>query len=158
MKRPKAIDRTIDQARLVLQQRGLGYEAVGDDRLLVEYGSADLLIAVKSMGESTVVLITACVLDQVQLEDDEAEFSLLRGLNERNRIVPYGKFFLDRARGEIHVEYELLGDYLQDEEFLNALTTVAELADDHDDSLQKEFAVGCRARERSAESGASTTR
>ena len=148
-----AIDRTIDQARLVLQGRGLGYELVGDDCLEVGYGSAVLSIAVKAMGDSTVMLITACVLDHVMLDDDEAEFALLRGLNERNRVVPYGKFFFDRPRGEIHVEYELLGDHLQDEEFLNALTTVAELADKHDDFLQQELAGGRRATERSTSAG-----
>jgi type III secretion system-like peptide-binding chaperone len=151
---PTAIDRTRDRARLVLQERGLPYEAVGDDRLDVGYGSAVLAISVKTMGASTVMLITACVLDHVELQDDEAEFSLLRSLNERNRVVPYGKFFFDRARGEIHVEYELLGDHLQDEEFLNALTTVAELADKHDDSLQHELAGGRRGSERSTSSGA----
>src|SRR5688500_12938045 len=108
-----AIDRPIDQARLVLQERGLAYESVGHDRLEVGYGSAGLVIAVKAMGDSTVMLITACVLDHVELENDEAEFALLRGLNERNRVVPYGKFFFDRPRSEIHVEYELLGDHLQ---------------------------------------------
>ncbi len=102
------------------------------------------------------MVITACILDHVQL-DDESEFKLLRGLNERNRVVPYGKFFFDGLRGEIHVEYELLGDHLQDEEFLYALTTVAELADDHDDSLQQELKTGRRGIDRSAVSASPET-
>src|SRR6266550_1203247 len=148
MKVRTAVDRTIEQARLVLQQRGLAYEARGDDRLEIKYVSAALVIVVRAMGESTVMLITACLVDQINLQDEQAEFNLLRSLNERNRVVRYGKFFFNRAKGEIHVEYELLGDHLQDEEFLNALTTVAELADDHDDALQRELAVGRTARDR----------
>ncbi len=53
MKRSTAIDRTVNQARLVLQGHGLGYEVVGDDRLEIEYGSAELVVAVKPMGEIT---------------------------------------------------------------------------------------------------------
>ena len=79
---------------------------------------------------------------------DEEEFRLLRSLNERNRTLPYGKFFFDAAAGEIHVEYELLGDELQDAEFVNALTTVARLADDHDDVLMDEVGHGRRAADR----------
>jgi Putative bacterial sensory transduction regulator len=69
-------------------------------------------------------------------------------LNERNRTLPYGKFFFDPAAGEIHVEYELLGDDLQESEIINALTTVARLADDHDDVLVGELGHGRRAADR----------
>ena len=85
-------------------------------------------------------MISACVLDEVDLATRTSS-ALLRSLNERNRSLPYGKFFFDRPRGEIQVEYELLGDHLQDAEFMNALTTVAELADDHDDLLKQELAT-----------------
>jgi hypothetical protein len=138
---------TIELARLALQAHGIGYEIEAGDRLMVDYGSARLRIVVRRTAESSVMHISACVLDAIALSDDD-ELRLLRSLNERNRSLPYGKFFLDPPAGEIHVEYELLGDHLQDAEFMNALTTVARLADDHDDILMGELGQGRRGAER----------
>ncbi len=45
-------------------------------------------------GESSVMHISACVLDEIELSDED-EFRVLRSLNERNRSLPYGKFFFD---------------------------------------------------------------
>jgi len=142
-----AVTATIELARLALQAHGLGYEIEADDRLGIDYGSARLTIVVRRTVESSVLHVSACVLDGVRVSDD-GEFRLLRSLNERNRMLPYGKFFFDRTAGEIHVEYEVLGDDLQDSEFMNALTTVARIADDHDDILRGEVGHGRRAVDR----------
>lgn len=131
--------------RLALQERGIAYDLAGNDHLVVGYGSADIEVRVKAMGESSVIHISACVLDEVDIAAD-GELHLLRGLNERNRTVAYGKFYFED--GKIQVEYELLGDFMQNEEFLNALTSVSQLADDHDDLLQGELGVGRRAVDR----------
>lgn len=135
---------TIDLARLALQAHGFGYDLEANDRLTVDYGSARLSIVVTRTGDSSVMRVSACVLNDVSLSDEQ-EFRMLRSLNERNRTLPYGKFFFDAAAGEIHVDYELLADELQDSEFVNALTTVARLADDHDDVLMDEVGHGRRA-------------
>jgi hypothetical protein len=144
---PDVVSSTIELARLALQAHGLSYEIEADDRLAIDYGSARLAIVVRRTGESSVMRVSACVVDAVVVSDDD-EFRLLRSLNERNRSLPYGKLFFDRAAGEIHIEYELLGDDLQDSEFMNALTTVARIADDHDDILVGELGHGRRADER----------
>jgi hypothetical protein len=138
---------TLDLARLALQAHGVAYEIETGDRLAIDYGSARLTIVVRRVGDSTVMRVSACVVDAVSVSG-EAELRLLRSLNERNRTLPYGKFFLDAATGEIHVEYELLGDDLQESELMNALTTVARLADDHDDVLVGELGHGRRAADR----------
>jgi hypothetical protein len=138
---------TIELARLALQAHGIGYEVEADDRLGVDYGSARLKIVVRRTAESSVVHISACVLDEIQLADED-EFRILRSLNERNRSLPYGKFFFDSSAGEIQVEYELLGDHMQDAEFMNGLTTVARIADDHDDVLRAELGQGRRGADR----------
>jgi hypothetical protein len=142
-----AVASTIELARLALQSHGIAYEHEAGDRLVVDYGSARLKIVVRRTGESSVMHVSACVLDAVAVSDDD-ELRLLRSLNERNRALPYGKFFLDPSTEEIHVEYELLGDHLQDAEFMNALTTVARLADDHDDLLMAELGHGRRGADR----------
>jgi hypothetical protein len=137
----------INLARLKLQAHEIAYTIEAEDRLAIDYGSARLRVLVRRTGESAVMRISACILDDVNVDDD-AELRLLRSLNERNRTLPYGKFFFDGGAGEIHVEYELLGDDLQDSEFMNALTTVAQLADDHDDILLRELGHGRRATDR----------
>jgi hypothetical protein len=138
---------TIDLARLALQAHGLGYEIEADDRLVIDYGSARLTILVGRTGESSVMHVSARVVDSVTVSNDD-EFRLLRSLNERNRTLPYGKFFFDRDARAIQVEYELLGDDLQDSEFMNALTNVARIADEHDDLLIAELGHGRRAADR----------
>jgi Putative bacterial sensory transduction regulator len=144
---PNAVSSAVELARLSLQSREIDYEIAAEDRLSVDYGSARLVILVRATGESAVMRVSACVLDEVRVSDEE-EFRLLRSLNERNRILPYGKFFFDGASGEVHVEYELLGDDLQESEFVNALRMVARLADDNDDVLLAELGHGRRAADR----------
>jgi hypothetical protein len=151
---PTHVDATFEQVRLALQARGFEYVVDADDRLTIDYGSARISTVVKAVGDSAVVRVDACVLDGVR-PDVVDELHVLRSLNERNRAAPYGKFSYDAERSEIVVEYELLGDHLQDPEFLNALTTVAQLADDHDDLLQRELGIGRRAADRGGAAPAS---
>ena len=147
MSLPSAVSSAVELARLSLQAREIDYEIEAEDRLSVDYGSARLAILARATGESAVMRVSACVLDEIRVSDED-EFRLLRSLNERNRTVPYGKFFFDKTDGEIHVEYELLGDDLQESEFMNALMLVARLADDHDDVLLDELRHGRRAADR----------
>lgn len=150
-----AVEAAIDLARLALQAHELAYEVEADGRLAVDYGSARLTIGVRPTGDSAVMRVSACVLDEVTVSGD-SELLLLRSLNERNRSLPYGKFFYDGGARSIYVEYELLGDDLQDSEFSNALTTVARLADDHDDVLMAELGQGRRAADRPPHAAASS--
>jgi hypothetical protein len=128
----------VDIARLTLQSHDIAYEVEADDRLAIHYGSARL---------SVLIRMSACVLDEVAVQGDE-ELRLLRSLNERNRTLSYGKFFYVAGQGEIHVEYEILADDVQGSEFMNALTTVARLADDHDEILMRELGQGRRVTDR----------
>lgn len=137
----------LDLARLGLQSHDIAYDVEADDRLAIDYGSARLTVNVRRTGESAVIRVSACVLDEVKVDGDE-ELRLLRSLNERNRTLRYGKFFYDPGLGAIQVEYEILADDVQDSEFMNALTTVTQLADDHDDLLRDELGRGRRAADR----------
>jgi hypothetical protein len=137
----------LDLARLTLQAHDFAYDVEAGDRLAIDYGSARLSVLVRRTGESAVIRISACVLDEVEVEGNE-ELRLLRSLNERNRALSYGKFYYDPGAREIHAEYEILADDVQDSEFMNALTTVARLADDHDDLLMHELGHGRRATDR----------
>ena len=87
------------------------------------------------------------MLDELELAPEE-ESTALRALNDRNRSVRFAKFMLEQGAGSITLEYDLLGDYLQPEELINAVTAVAQMADDHDDLLREELGGGRRAADR----------
>lgn len=137
----------VEQVRLILQARGIEYHVSPSHEIHIDYGSARVEVAFRSAAGETIIRVLALVLDELEI-DDEVEFRILRSLNDRNRTLPFGKFVLDRERAEVQVEYEILGDHLQDPEFMTALTAVAGLADDHDDLLQSEFGTGRRAADR----------
>jgi hypothetical protein len=144
---PDVVASAVDIARLTLQSHDIAYEVEADDRLAIHYGSARLSVLIRRTGESAVIRMSACVLDEVAVQGDE-ELRFLRSLNERNRTLSYGKFFYVARQGEIHVEYEILADDVQRSEFMNALTTVARLADDHDEILLRELGQGRRVGDR----------
>lgn len=137
----------VDQVRLILQSRGIQYEVLPEGVLKIDYGSAETIISFRWSAGETVILVSSRVLEDLSI-DDALEFRILRSLNDRNRTLPFGKFMLDRESASVSVEYEILGDHLQDPEFMTALSAVAVLADDHDDLLQQEFGTGRKAAER----------
>jgi hypothetical protein len=131
----------------MLQAKGIQYRTEGDGSLRIDYGSAEVILGFRWSAGETVITVSAVVLDHISVDAD-AELRMLRSLNDRNRTMPFGKFFLDQNEGAIRVEYEILGDHLQEPELMSALVAVASLADEHDDVMQKEFGAGRRAAER----------
>lgn len=111
------------------------------------HGSAQVVLEFDDLGGGAVVRVSAVVLDELTV-DAEEERSALRAVNDRNRTLRFGKFTWDADRREIRLEYDLLGDWLQAEELVNAVTSVAQMADDHDDLLRGELGSGRRASDR----------
>src|SRR3954447_22351142 len=97
---------TIDHARLTLQSHDISYDVQAGDRLAIDYGSAQLSILVRDAGGSAVIHFLSCVVDDIPVDADN-ELRLLRSLNERNRTLPYGKFYYDSGAAAIYVEYEI---------------------------------------------------
>src|SRR4051794_30173681 len=130
-----------------LIERGVRFERAEDSTLRVPHGSAEVRIEIDDLAGGTVIRVSALVLDEFDLGPDQ-ESTALRALNDRNRNVRFAKFMLDQSKASITLEYDLLGDYLQPEELINAVTAVAQLADDHDDLLRDELGSGRRAADR----------
>jgi Putative bacterial sensory transduction regulator len=141
------VDEVAEQVRLTLQRRGVRFEEPANGRFRIQHGSADVDVEVRSSAGATVIKTSALVLDAMDA-DSETELRVLRSLNDRNRALPYGKFWFDAEKGEVAVEYDMLGDHLQDPELMTALVSIAGLADDHDDLLQEELGTGRRAADR----------
>lgn len=144
------VSNVLDQVRLILQERGVEYELDTDAELRIAYGSAHVGLRVRDFQGATVIVVKSRVLTEVPVEG-ESECFVLRSLNDRNRSLPFGKFYLDAAAREVIAEYEIVGDHLQDAELMNAVVSVARMADDHDDLMQEEFRGGRRAVDRAGE-------
>lgn len=138
------IDTALEQVRIALIQRDIEHTLDGS-RFSINYGSAEVQIDVVDSPPVPRVALRAAVLVDVAVDDNEDELLLLRHLNERNAHLRFGKFYFDRDRERIVVEYEILGTHMQPEEVLHALSVVATLADDHDDLLLEQIGRGRRA-------------
>ena len=130
-----------------LIDRGIRFERREDAALRIPHGSAEVLVDFDDLAGGTVIRVSALVLDELDLAPED-EPSALRALNDRNRSVRFAKFMLDAGATSVRLEYDLLGDYLQPEELINAVTAVAQMADDHDELLREELGGGRRAADR----------
>jgi hypothetical protein len=139
----------VEVVRLILQRRGIDYDMTSTDEIRVRHGSADVCLSFSAGAGRSVISLSADVLSDCRVDAPEDHHRVLRSLNDRNRSLQFGKFFLDEDRAAIVLRYELLADHLQDEELLNGLVAVAQAADDHDDLLLSEFRTGLRASDRS---------
>jgi hypothetical protein len=122
------------QVLAILDSNGLRWSAHGDEYAL-RFSSALLLVGFAQMGALTVVTLRAPVLRDVPLEG-QRDFVLAR-LNDLNCASHFGKWALYEEEGVVALEYDLLGDYLQENELMAALTTLARFADQQDDILQR---------------------
>lgn len=103
----------------------------------LRFASARVLVGFTPLGEQTMIALRAPVLHDVPL-NDEAN-AALRALNDLNRGTHFGKWTLYEDERLIVVEYDLLGDHLQENELMTALTALARLADQQDDLLQRQL-------------------
>ena len=132
-----------DQVRLMLAELAVEYDVQSGYLARIQYGSADITVEIAE--NPSAVAVRARVLREVEASEPDDELRVLRSVNDRNGRSRFGKFYFDRERGDITLEYEILGGYLQPQELLNALQAVATTADDHDDLLMEELGTGKRA-------------
>lgn len=99
-------------------------------------GSTAVYINFGEWEDDAVVSLGAPVLEELPTGGDDYVKSVAY-VNDLNCRVVFGKFC--RYRDHIRLEYELLAGNLQAEELMNALNSVAALADHWDDKLQAEL-------------------
>lgn len=124
------------QSLAILDSNGLSWSEQGDHYSL-RFASAQLNLGFTALGAQTVVTLRAPVLRNVPL--DSQVDTILGKLNQLNCLSHFGKWALYEAEQVIALEYDLLGDHLQENELMTALTTLARLADQQDDILQQQF-------------------
>jgi len=138
-------ERVIQQVSGILSMNNVNFRT--DESMtsfLVPSGSTGVFISFVDMGELTVVSLRAILLDQVD-GDGERRQTILEALNEKNRTAPFGCFYFVADDGHIVFDYQLLGDELQAQELMAALSAIASIADQADDELREAIGSGVRA-------------
>lgn len=124
------------QVLAILESNGLRWSEA-DGGYAMRFSSAMVLLGFTAVGQQTVITLRAPVLRDVPL--DSGPTALLTRLNELNCASHFGKWAFYGDDRLVVLEYDLLGDHLQENELMTALTTLARLADQQDDVLQREF-------------------
>jgi T3SS (YopN, CesT) and YbjN peptide-binding chaperone 1 len=124
------------QSLAILENNGLTWSQAGEDYSL-RFASAQLLLGFTALGAQTLITLRAPVLHNVLLAGNTA--AIHATLNELNCASHFGKWALYENENLIALEYDLLGDHLQEDELMTALTALARLADQQDDLLQQKF-------------------
>lgn len=120
----------------ILDSNGLSWSDQ-DDGYALRFASALLLVGFTKLGKQTVITLRAPILRNFHL-DSQAE-AILSRLNELNCSTHFGKWMLYEDEQIIALEYDMLGDHLQEDELMTAVTMLARLADQQDDVLQREL-------------------
>ena len=138
-------ERVIQQVGGILGMNDIPFKTDDSKQtFLVPKGSAGVFISFTDAGDSTIVVLRAILLEQVD-GSGERKQKILEALNEKNRKVTFGCFYFDPDSAYVVLDYSVLGDQLQGQELLHALFAIASTADDVDDELRDAIGSGVRA-------------
>lgn len=104
----------------------------------LRFSSSRVQILIDDVGDQTLVELRSRVLRDIPDLQGQAPM-ILRKLNSLNDRSRFCKWILIDSNHQIDLEYDLLGDHLQEEELVTALALLARLADREDDRLQELF-------------------
>jgi T3SS (YopN, CesT) and YbjN peptide-binding chaperone 1 len=126
------------QIAAILEHNGIPYSK-GESGFILRFSSSVIHLRLE-----WVLALRSPVLRGVL---PEHRAPLLDALNVLNCDSHFGKWALyDTEDLSVSLEYDLLADHLQEAELMTAVTTVARLADQQDDVLQRRFG-GLRAQD-----------
>ncbi|MCA1695104.1 MAG: YbjN domain-containing protein [Actinobacteria bacterium] len=120
------------QVAAILEGNGLRSTS-RDDGFSLRFSSAIVHLTLGMLGKQVLIQLRSNVLCDLP---SSATGRILTEINRLNCASFFGKWVYYVEERLIALEYDLLGDHLQEEELMTALATVARLADRHDDILQ----------------------
>ena len=127
--------RVKQQVRSILEANSLPWTESSSGALYLRFASASVAIEFAKWGEQTLIEISSHVLTDVE----GGTKRILLAINELNKASNFGRWIYYIETRTISVEYDMLGDHLQEDELMTGLAAVARLADRHDDLLKQEF-------------------
>ena len=122
------------QVEAILEANGMKWTE-DDGRLAMRFDSALVHVALYEWGSQQLITIGSNVLQEIPSLPG-GNLPILSAVNDLNLATSFGKWVYQDDCRTIFLEYELLGDNLQEPELMTALAAIARLADRHDDMLQ----------------------
>ncbi|BCO83705.1 hypothetical protein P6281_10605 [Mycobacterium sp. 5-140-3-2] len=123
------------QITAILEANSLSWSETPSGGIYLRFSSAGVAIDLKEWGSQTLVAISSHVLVNV----DGKTKQILKELNALNVASNFGRWVYYEGPKAVSIEYDLLGDHLQEDELMTALAALARRADYHDDLLQKKL-------------------
>lgn len=138
------LERLVEQVHGALALEGVRFD-VAEDRssFVVPHGSTAIYLNFRELGDRPVVSLRAFLLERVDAAPERLP-AIYERLNDLNARLYFAKLYLDRDRGSVVLEHDLLGEHLRGAELMHALSTLATLADDLDDELRSGLGSGIR--------------
>jgi hypothetical protein len=135
------MQRLIEQVAGILHRNGVEFDTRADGtqyRILLD--SSATFVSFSDFGGRSVVSLYSPILQEV----DEAGGvgPILEALNDLNAASRFGRFVYYPELRVIALEYDLLGDDLQEDELMNAVGLVSETANAQDEELKLVLGTG----------------
>jgi Putative bacterial sensory transduction regulator len=135
------MQRLIEQVAGILHRNGVEFDTRADGtqyRILLD--SSATFVSFSDFGGRSVVSLYSPILQEV----DEAGGvgPILEALNDLNAASRFGRFVYYPELRVIALEYDLLGDDLQEGELMNAVGLVSETANAQDEELKLVLGTG----------------
>lgn len=121
------------QIAAILEANSLSWTETSTGGIFLRFSSAGVSIELGAWGVQTLIQVSADVLTGVDAPGRQAR----REVNRLNVESHFCRWVYYRDSKTISVEYDLLGDHLQENELMTSLAALARAADFHDDELQK---------------------
>ena len=143
------MDGSLQKVTKYIEDLSWSYEVAAIDMLLLSQGSAMVMITIETCqsidGTVEIVSIKSPILRNVEPSAD-----LYKSISEINSSLPFGALviedtkgnggeFGDKNTGVLFLKHSLLAQTLDKEEIEVGVGTMAVIADNLDDELQKEF-------------------
>jgi len=116
-----------------LGANSLSWTETATGGMYLRFSSAGVSAEVGRWGSQTLIQISSNVLTQI----DAGTKRVLVELNRINKSSQFGRWGYYKELRTVAVEYDLLGDHLQENELMTGLAALARAADHHDDHLQR---------------------
>ena len=120
------------QIAAILEANSLSWTDTPTGGMYLRFSTAGVSIEIGSWGAQTLIQISSNVLSRVEAEPKQA----YKEVNSLNAASEFGRWVYYKKSRLIAVEYDLLGDHLQENELMTGLAAVARAADFHDEQLK----------------------
>jgi len=116
----------------ILEANSLSWSETQTGGMYLRFSSAGVSIDLAPWGLQTLIQISADVLTDITAAGRAAR----REVNRLNGESQFCRWVYYRESKTVSVEYDLLGDHLQENELMTCLAALARAADFHDDKLR----------------------